>query len=118
MDAGSFKTLVTSHGLVYQYFWHQPPVHIPGQPSQEGPPLPILLFVHGFPTNSRIWRNQITFFIDKGFSVLAPDLLGFGGSAKPQEPNAYVMSLICQDLVDILKHEDVKGKVVAIGHDM
>lgn len=118
MDTGSYKTLVTSRGLVYQYFYRQPPAINLDQLSQEEPPLPTLLLVHGFPTNSRIWQNQIAFFTDKGFPVLAPDLLGFGGSAKPLEPDVYVMSLICRDLLDILEYEGVKDNVVAIGHDM
>tara|TARA_R110002111_G_scaffold259308_1_gene329287 strand:- start:91051 stop:91857 length:807 start_codon:yes stop_codon:yes gene_type:complete len=47
-------------------------VHMAGS----GPPL---LFVHGFPLNSRMWQAQIEWF-KKEFTVLIPDLRGFGAS--------------------------------------
>ncbi|KAF9455041.1 alpha/beta-hydrolase [Macrolepiota fuliginosa MF-IS2] len=119
MDVGSYKTLVTSRGLVYRYFCHRPSLDTLDRAlGQEESPLPTLLFVHGFPTNSRVWQNQVAFFAGKGFPVLAPDLLAFGGSAKPLDPEVYVMSLVCQDLLDILDYEGVKENVVAVGHDM
>lgn len=119
MDTSSYKTLVTSRGLIYQYFYHRPsPETVDQEPDQDEPPLPTVLFIHGFPTNSRIWRNQVSFFTEKGFPVLAPDLLAFGGSAKPLDPDAYLMSLVCQDMVDILDREGVQENVVAVGHDM
>ena len=42
----------------------------------EGPPL---LLVHGFPLSHRMWQSQIAHFQNK-YTVIAPDLRGFGGS--------------------------------------
>jgi haloalkane dehalogenase len=43
---------------------------------------PIALFLHGNPTSSYIWRNVITHVAPVAHCV-APDLIGFGQSGKP-----------------------------------
>jgi haloalkane dehalogenase len=45
----------------------------------EGDPI---LFLHGNPTSSYLWRNVIPHLTDKG-RCIAPDLVGFGKSDKP-----------------------------------
>jgi len=45
----------------------------------EGDPI---LFLHGNPTSSYIWRNIIPYLKDKG-RCIAPDLIGMGKSDKP-----------------------------------
>lgn len=42
---------------------------------------------------------QIPFLVDHGFQVIVPDLLGFGGSDKPQEVEPYTLD----NLVALLK---------------
>jgi pimeloyl-ACP methyl ester carboxylesterase len=52
---------------------------------------PVLL-VHGFATSAaRTWGDNgwIDLLSDAGRQVLAPDLLGHGGAAKPHDPEAY-----------------------------
>ena len=41
-----------------------------------------ILFLHGIPTSSYIWRNIIPYLAPLGH-CLAPDLMGFGRSDKP-----------------------------------
>lgn len=56
---------------------------------------------------------------DRGFVVLAVDLLGFGGSSKPVDPELYRSSLICRDIIELLDHEGLgDDKVIAVGHDL
>lgn len=43
-------------------------------------------------------------------------MLGYGGTDKPTDPAHYRLSLMSQDVIDILDAEDVK-KAIAIGHD-
>lgn len=45
---------------------------------------PVLLLVHGFPTASWDW-SPLWAALAARFTVVAPDLMGFGFSAKPQE---------------------------------
>jgi pimeloyl-ACP methyl ester carboxylesterase len=39
---------------------------------------PALLFLHGFPFNRSMWREQIEFFSARGWRCVAPDLRGLG----------------------------------------
>ena len=105
MDASLYKITTTSRGLKYHYYFS------PAQPSK-----PTLLFCHGFPSTSRDWRHIAPYFKSRGYGVLVVDMLGYGETAKPTDPAAYVLSLISKDLVDILDGEKL-DKVVAIGHD-
>ncbi|MBX7493146.1 haloalkane dehalogenase [Qipengyuania sp. 1NDW9] len=45
---------------------------------------PVLLF-HGEPSWSFLYRKMIPVLVDAGFRVLAPDLIGFGKSDKPDD---------------------------------
>lgn len=46
------------------------------------PPGPVVLFLHGNPTSSYIWRNIMPIVSEAAYCV-APDLIGFGQSDKP-----------------------------------
>jgi haloalkane dehalogenase len=48
----------------------------------QGPPV---LLLHGWPTSSYLWRNLIPPVAAVGRDVVAPDLPGFGASAKPPD---------------------------------
>jgi len=43
---------------------------------------PVALFLHGNPTSSYIWRNIMPMVAPVGHCI-APDLIGFGQSGKP-----------------------------------
>lgn len=43
---------------------------------------PVVLFLHGNPTSSYLWRNVIPHVADD-HRVIAPDLIGMGDSGKP-----------------------------------
>ena len=43
----------------------------------------VILCLHGNPSWSYLYRNMIPVFVDAGFRVIAPDLVGFGRSDKP-----------------------------------
>ena len=105
MDAALYKNFTTSRGLNYHCYV-----------SLAHGSKPTLLFLHGFPSTSCDWRYQVAFFEEKGYSVIVPDMLGYGGTAKPANVEAYNQSLIAQDVVDVLDSEKIQ-KVIVIGHD-
>lgn len=107
MDALSsfYKETSTSRGLRYNYYF---------SPADSGKPT--LLLVHGFPSLAADWVHQITYFKAKGYGIVAPDMLGYGGTDKPEDPSFYLHTLLAKDLVDILDHEKVEN-VLALGHD-
>jgi haloalkane dehalogenase len=68
---------------------------------------PVVLFLHGNPTSSYLWRNIIPYVTD-GYRAVAPDLIGMGDSGKPDigytfaEHATYLDALITAlDLKDI-----------------
>ncbi len=48
----------------------------------EGTGVPIV-FLHGNPTSSYLWRNIIPHAVSAGYRAIAPDLIGMGDSGKP-----------------------------------
>ncbi|KAJ7156541.1 Alpha/Beta hydrolase protein [Mycena crocata] len=107
MDPSSYKDIVTPRGLKYHYFF---------SPATAGKPT--VLFIHGFPSNAyECWRHQVAFFVKQGYGVLAPDLLGYGGTDKPTEVAAYAKSLMSADVIAIMDKENINSEVYAIGHD-
>jgi pimeloyl-ACP methyl ester carboxylesterase len=79
----------------------------------DGPPV---LLLHGFPDSWRLWRHQISALADAGHRVIAPDLRGFGDSAKPEAVEAYRMRALVTDVVGVLDALGVERADVA-GHD-
>ena len=111
MDASKYKDCITRRGLNYHYY------HVPAAPGK-----PTLLFLHGFPSTSFDWHRQVAHFEPKGYGLIVPDTLGYGGTSKPREVDAFRWKLQAQDLVDVLDAElgspsSRPAKVIAIGHD-
>lgn len=100
------STHTTARALTYSY------IHIPPQV----PNTKYILFLHGFPSTSHDWRHQISFFVAKGYGILAPDLLGFGETSKPSELEAYKGEGMARDIVEIMVLEGVRV-VVGVAHD-
>ncbi|KAL4900704.1 hypothetical protein BDW74DRAFT_161401 [Aspergillus multicolor] len=78
--------------------------------------LPTILFLHGFPSSCYDWSHQIRFFIQEGYGILAPDLLGYGDTSKPTALEAYKSKTMAAEIVELLDHESI-DKVHAVGHD-
>ena len=56
----------------------------------EGPrDAPVVLLLHGEPSWSYLYRTMVPVFLDAGFRVVVPDLIGFGQSDKPTEIEDY-----------------------------
>ncbi len=78
----------------------------------------VLILLHGVPTSSLLYRNVAEQIAkNTGFRVLAPDLLGFGGSDKPVDTNSlYSFNDQAQRLFDFATALDVKNFVLGV-HD-
>ena len=83
----------------------------------EGPPdAPPLLFVHGNPTWSYLWRRPIAELSARGHRCVAFDHMGFGRSDKPPQLSAYSLERHIENaisLIDALNLSDV----TLVAHD-
>ena len=79
----------------------------------EGPPV---LFLHGEPTWSFLWRNVIPPVRDAGFRCIAPDLLGFGRSDKPADIGWYTYDRHTASVAALVEELDLRDATVVV-HD-
>jgi haloalkane dehalogenase len=79
----------------------------------EGPPV---VFLHGEPTWSFLWRKVIPPVRDAGFRCIAPDLVGFGRSDKPMDVGWYSYDRHTELVADLLEHLDLRDATVVV-HD-
>jgi pimeloyl-ACP methyl ester carboxylesterase len=75
-----------------------------------------IIFLHGFPEYWYGWKNQFSFFTQKGFRVVVPDQRGYNLSSKPSGVRAYSLPYLVGDIVALI-HQLGNRKVVLVGHD-
>lgn len=88
---------------------------IVGVVGGSGPPI---LLLHGFPENHLIW-HKIAPLLSKSYTLVIPDLRGYGNSGKPDDGNNhnnYSKRAMAKDQVEVMKQLGYKSfKVLA--HD-
>jgi pimeloyl-ACP methyl ester carboxylesterase len=72
-----------------------------------------VLLVHGFPDSGLVWRRQVGPLAEAGFRVIVPDLRGFGASERPEGVENYRVTLLVDDLLELLDDEPAH----IVGHD-
>ena len=77
---------------------------------------PLIVLCHGFPELAYSWRHQIPALVEAGYSVIAPDMRGFGGSSAPTAVEAYDVIELCGDMLGLLD-EAGEEQAVFVGHD-
>jgi haloalkane dehalogenase len=79
----------------------------------EGPPV---VFFHGEPTWSFLWRTVLPPVRGAGFRCVAPDLVGFGRSDKPVDIDFYSYDRHVALMATLLEDLDLRGATVVV-HD-
>jgi haloalkane dehalogenase len=79
----------------------------------EGEPV---IFMHGEPTWSYLWRKVIPPVRDAGFRCIAPDLAGFGASDKPVDIGWYTYDRHVELAATLLTDLDLSGATMVV-HD-
>ncbi|HLX89301.1 MAG TPA: alpha/beta hydrolase [Acidimicrobiales bacterium] len=82
-------------------------VHGEGRPA---------ILLHGFPDSGRLWRHQVPALVEAGFSVIVPDLRGYGQSDKPPAVDDYNILHLAGDVGAVLDSAGVQRAHV-VGHD-
>lgn len=92
-------TLTTTAGVVLFYKdWGA------GQP---------IVFSHGWPLSSDDWDNQMLFFLQHGYRVIAHDRRGHGRST--QTPDGHDLDHYADDLLAVVEHLDLHD-AIHVGH--
>jgi haloalkane dehalogenase len=81
----------------------------------EGDGAPVV-FVHGEPTWSFLWRHVLVPVRDAGFRCIAPDLAGFGRSDKPIELDWYSYDRHVAHTASLLEELDLRDATIVV-HD-
>ena len=81
----------------------------------EGEGAPVVFF-HGEPTWSYLWRTVLPAVRDAGFRCVAPDLVGFGRSDKPVDIDFYSYDRHVELTGTLLEDLDLRGATVVV-HD-
>jgi haloalkane dehalogenase len=81
----------------------------------EGQGAPVI-FMHGEPTWSFLWRKVIPPVREAGFRCVAPDLAGFGGSDKPVELDWYSYDRHTAMTATLLEDLDLRDATIVV-HD-
>lgn len=89
--------------------------YILGEP--EGQPKDTVVLVHGFPDISYGWRYQIPYLMSLGYRVVAPDMLGYGGTDAPASPEEYTLKKLSGDINELARKFVGDGQIILGGHD-
>lgn len=98
------------NGRTYHYLLGKP----------QGEPQATIFLIHGWPDLSFGWRYQIPVLLDLGLRVVAPDMMGYGGTDAPKAPPAslavYSYKSAADDLAELARQLDAP-QIILGGHD-
>ncbi len=88
-------------------------LHVAVAGPADGPPV---VLCHGFPELWYSWRHQLGALADAGYRAMAPDLRGYGASARPGEVTDYGSDELTGDMAGLLDHYGYE-QASFVGHD-
>ncbi len=84
--------------------------------GEQGSGNKVVLLLHGMPDTSGVWFQQVQALVQSGYRVIAPDMLGYGETEKPEDAQRYRGEAILADMLALLDTLNV-SKVDLVGHD-
>jgi pimeloyl-ACP methyl ester carboxylesterase len=75
-----------------------------------------VVLIHGFPDISAGWRYQIPLFLSMGYTVIAPDCMGYGRTDAPLPLADYGYKRIADDLSELASQLGLSSFILG-GHD-
>ena len=77
---------------------------------------PLVVLLHGFPELPSSWRHQVQPLVRAGYHVVAPYLMGYGDSPRPEDPLEYTADKLAASVVEVIDRCGADQAVV-VGHD-
>lgn len=72
---------------------------------------PAMILIHGFASSNLVWSKVLLELAESGFRVIAPDLPGYGYSAKPRELD-YTISSQARIIVGLLAQLEIERAAI------
>ncbi len=76
----------------------------------------LALCLHGFPETGYSWRHQLPLLARLGYRAWAPDLRGYGESARPPGREAYAIERLMEDVAGLIDAAAPRSTLL-VGHD-
>jgi pimeloyl-ACP methyl ester carboxylesterase len=76
----------------------------------------LIIFLHGWPETSSMWKKLMTYFSKEGFYCVAPNLRGYSKYACPEGKEHYSLDKLSNDVLRIFTYLK-KSKFHLVGHD-
>lgn len=76
----------------------------------------LIIFLHGFPETSFMWRKLMDKMASLGYFCVAPDMRGYSENASPGGKKNYHINALSEDVLNIA-HAMGKQKFHLVGHD-
>lgn len=76
----------------------------------------VILLLHGIPTSSWLYRKMVPELVAEGYRVIAPDMLGFGGSDNPEGYEIYEPDQHAKRILELMDHLEIP-KWTHVMHD-
>jgi haloacetate dehalogenase len=80
---------------------------------------PAVLLLHGHPRTSATWHRVAPLLVDRGFTVICPDLRGYGrsrGPAPTTDHSAHSKRAVATDMLEVM-HALGRERFAVAGHD-
>jgi pimeloyl-ACP methyl ester carboxylesterase len=94
------------NGINYSYIHAEP----------AGRPKDTIVLIHGWPDLSLGWRYQIPLLTSLGYRVLAPDMMGYGGTDAPESLSYYTYKRAADDVAELARQVGAP-QIILGGHD-
>ena len=78
---------------------------------------PAVILLHGFPTSSHLWRDLVPLLAPR-FRAIAPDLVGYGGSERPSDPERLTIRAQAAMVRELIGALAIEEDVAIVGHDI
>jgi pimeloyl-ACP methyl ester carboxylesterase len=75
-----------------------------------------IVFIHGTGSNSQMWRHQVPFFLERGYSCTLIDLRGHGDTPEPGEKTS--LRVHADDLAETLLQGSTNLPAYFVGHSL
>ncbi len=94
----------------------EPPLHYIRGISPK-PNAPLLIFLHGFPESAYAWSDFLPYYLERGYTVLAPDQRGYLLSTGYKKKVAFQMDSLVEDVKRLIEHHPSEN-ISIVGHDL